>query len=254
MLDKIIDSCQFLLNNYPDAKNALDYLDSRVSKDIQNEFQFGYIPNKDNLAVLTSLINKDDLEKNGLIFSKNIEDAWCSRTVDICYFENYPLILPFKNIYGQNVGIIGRTLLSEQERKVKQIPKYKNSAESSNFKKGHLLFGLFENKQSILENNCAYIVEGQFDVIKAYEKGFRNVVALGNSNMTVYQFSVITRYTDNIFLLLDNDVAGEKGRAKILENFGKLANIQNFYLPSEYKDIDDYLTNNTDSSLSFIVK
>jgi len=135
-----------------------------------------------------------------------------------------------------------------------KIPKYKNTSETNAFKKGNLLFGLYENKQSIIEKDCVYIVEGQFDVIKAVEKGFTNIVALGNSHMTSYQFSVISRYTDNIFLLLDNDEAGEKGRKRIVEKFGKLANIQNFYLPESYKDIDEYFTKTGDESVSFDIK
>jgi DNA primase len=165
--------------------------------------------------------------------------------------------MPFRNIYGKIVAMVGRNLLTDQERKDKKISKYKNTAESTEFKKGHLLFGLYENKQHILDQNCVYVVEGQFDVIKAAEIGFRNVVALGTSNMTAYQFSVISRYTNNIFLLLDNDVSGEKGRKKIIENFGNFANIRNFYIPDEFKDIDEYITKGGISDygeLSFGVK
>jgi DNA primase len=113
---------------------------------------------------------------------------------------------------------------------------------------------LYENKQHIIDQNCVYVVEGQFDVIKAVEKGFKNIVALGTSNMNSYQFSVISRYTDNIFLLLDNDEAGEKGRKSAISKFGKLANIQNFYLPESYKDIDEYFTKSNDDAVSFVVK
>jgi DNA primase len=53
---------------------------------------------------------------------------------------------------------------------------------------------------------------------------------------------------------LDNDDAGEKGRKRIMELFSKYANIRNFYLPEPYKDIDEYLSNNSRESLSFVVK
>ena len=99
-----------------------------------------------------------------------------------------------------------------------------------------------------------YIVEGQFDVIKSYEAGLNNVVALGNSNMSYNQFCLITRYTDNIFLLLDNDEAGEKGRKRIIDCFSKFANIRNFFLPDPYKDIDEFFSNNSLNDLSFILK
>jgi DNA primase len=113
---------------------------------------------------------------------------------------------------------------------------------------------LYENKQHILEQNCVYVVEGQFDVIKAVEKGFKNIVALGGANMSPYQFSVISRYTDNIFLLLDNDQAGEKGRKLAVNAFGKLANIRNLFLPKPFKDIDEALTMGGGESIPFVVE
>jgi DNA primase len=158
--------------------------------------------------------------------------------------------MPFNDAYGSPVAIVGRTLLSDDERKSQKISKYKNTV----FQKGNFIFGLFENKNYILNDNSVFIVEGQFDVIKANEKGLNNIVALGNSNMTNYQFSVISRYTNNMFLLLDNDEAGEKGRKRIIDKFGNFANIQNFYLPNDYKDIDDYLTHNSYESISYLIK
>lgn len=250
MFDKIVESCRFLLNNFPEAQECKSYLDSRLSEDIQETFQFGYYPRMVNMTALSSLVGEDLIRKEKLLYSREIEDSLYPRTLHFSYFEDYPLILPFRDQYGKIVALVGRTLLSETERKTAKISKYKNTV----FPKGNYLFGLYENKKNILDQNSVYIVEGQFDVIKAYEKGFKNVVALGNSNMTTYQFSVISRYTDNIFLLLDNDEAGEKGRKRIVDNFGSFANIRNFYLPNSVKDIDEYLLNNSYESLSFIVK
>jgi DNA primase len=176
------------------------------------------------------------------------------RSYPVCYFEHHPIILPYRNAYGQVVALVGRSLLNDEERALAQVDKYKNTRESNAFKKGNLVFGLYENKRSILDEGCVYVVEGQFDVIKAVEKGFKNIVALGTNSMTPYQFSVISRYTDNIFLLLDNDEGGEKGRKKIVDKFGKFANIQNFYLPNPYKDIDEYFTKTGEESVSFVVR
>lgn len=257
MLDKVVESCRFLLNNFPEAHETQFYLDSRISKESQELFQFGYFPGIHNLQALTSLVGEDDLRKEGLLYHKTIEDSLCPRTINFCYFEEYPLVMPFRNIYGKTVALVGRNLLTDEERKLKKISKYKNTAETPEFKKGYLLFGLYENKQHILDQNCVYIVEGQFDVIKAVENGFRNIIALGTSNMTAYQFSVISRYTNDIRLLLDNDDSGKKGRKKIQDNFGKFANIHDFYIPESYKDIDEYITKEKIGSfeeMSFVVK
>jgi|SRR6185436_1694775 len=250
MYSKIIESCQFLLHNYPAAQECKYYLDSRLSLQSQHKFQFGYFPNLSNLSALVSLIGEDILKENKMFYSKEIKDSLYPRTINFSYFDDYPLIMPFKDAYGNIIAIVGRSLLSDAERKNKNISKYKNTV----FTKGNYLFGIFENKQSIIKNNIVYIVEGQFDVIKAYEKGMYNVVGLGSSNMTAYQFSVISRYTNNIVLLLDNDEAGEKGRKRIMDKFSQYANIQNFYLPDNYKDMDEFLSTNSYEDLSFIIK
>src|SRR5574337_14687 len=242
MLEKIVESCCFLLNNYPEAQASKSYLDSRLTPDSQEMFQFGYFPGVQNISVLTYLVEENILRKEKLLFMREIEDSLFPRKLLSSYFEDYPLIMPFRNAYGQPVGLVGRTLLSEEDRVKRKLSKYKNTLESSVFKKGNLLFGLFENKKHILAKDYVYIVEGQFDVIKAVEIGLRNIVALGNSSMTAYQFSVISRYSNNIRLLLDNDEAGQKGRKRIINKFGKFANIHNFYLPDEYKDIDECIT------------
>lgn len=250
MFDQIVSSCRYLLNDFPEAKECREYLNSRLTNESQEMFQFGFYPNFNNLQALTNLVGADILKEAGLFYCRDIEDAMSPRSVSISFFENHPLVLPFRDAYGNIIAMVGRTLLSESERKAKELIKYKNTT----FKKGNAVFGLYENKKDIIAKDCVYIVEGQFDVIKAVEKGFRNIVALGNAYMTPYQLSVISRYTNNIFLLLDNDEAGERGRKRALDNFGKFANIRNFYLSSDYKDVDEYLSKNDYASLEELMQ
>lgn len=251
MLDKITKACKYLLQNYPGADSVREYLNNRLSKESQEKFEFGYYPGWNELSLLTDLVGETTLVDHELIYYKNIEDSLFPRIIPVSYFEQYPLVMPYRDAYGQVVGLVARTLIPEEDRKIQGISKYKNT---KNFKKGNHLFGLYENKREIIDRSQVFIVEGQFDVIKANEKGIRNIVAIGNSNMTPYQFSVISRYASNINLLLDNDSAGEKGRKSIATKFGKLANIQDFYIPEIYKDIDEYLTNSEDEYPSFFMK
>jgi DNA primase catalytic core len=249
MFNQLVSSCNFLLNNFAPAQLVKDYLNQRLSQQSQDAFQFGYFPDITNLPALTSLIDESALKELKLLYSKSIEDTLSHRIINLLYFENYPLIIPFKDHYGNIVALVGRTLLPEDERKKSNISKYKNTI----FQKGNFLFGLYENKKSIINENMVYVVEGQFDVIKAYEHNFNNVVALSNSNMSDYQLAILTRYTNNIFLLLDNDEAGEKGRKRIINKYSKFANIKNLYLPEQYKDIDEYFSNNSEPP-TFVLK
>ena len=257
MLANIVETCHSLLSDYPAAQEAQDYLNGRLSKSSQDMFQFGYFPDVANLSALSDVVGEEILLQQKLLYTRHIEDVQCHRQVISSYFEQHPLVMPFCDPYGQPVGLVGRTLLSEPERLKKKIGKYKNTQDSPIFKKGNLLFGLYENKRHILEKEFVYVVEGQFDVIKAAEIGLRNVVALGSSSMTNYQYSVISRYVNTLFLLLDNDVAGNKGRKRIINKFGSFINIRNLYIPEPYKDIDEYITAGRIGSageLSLVVK
>jgi DNA primase len=251
MLQSVIKACRYLLCNYPGAEPIREYLNSRVKQETQEIFQFGFFPNIEELHLLTDLVDEKTLLKHKLVYRKDIEDSLGPRTIHFCHFDNYPLVMPFQDAYGYVGGLVGRTLFSSEEMKKRKISKYKNT---SSFKKGNYLYGLCQNKQHIIDQNSVYIVEGQFDVMKAMERGIRNIVAIGNNTMTSYQFSVISRYTGNIIMLLDNDDAGVQGRKSTISKFGKFANIQNFYIPESYKDIDEYLTQCDDESPSFIVK
>jgi len=240
ILNQLVDPCRYLLKNFPEAEDCRTYLNSRLKEETQELFKFGYWPNMTNMQALTQLVDEELLRKKGLLSYRMIEDTLFPRRVPWNYFEDHPLIMPFRDPYGRTVGLIGRTLLPEKEMKEKRIVKYKNTE----FKKGNYVFGLYENKQHILDQGYVYVVEGQFDVMKAMEIGLKNIVAIGGSSLSLYQFSVIARYTNNITLLLDNDEAGEKGRKRIADKFGKLANIRDLYIPQGYKDIDEYIIKN----------
>jgi DNA primase len=166
MLDNIVESCRYLLNNFPDAGDCKAYLDTRLNDDSQELFKFGYFPSIRNLQALIDVVGEDTLRKEKLFYSKVIEDSLCPRTINFCHFDHHPLVMPFRDTYGRVVALVGRSLLSDEERKALKIDKYKNTKD---FKKGQYLFGLYENKQHIIDQNCVYVVEGQFDVIKAVE-------------------------------------------------------------------------------------
>ena len=215
--DKIVESCRYLLENFPGAQASKSYLDSRLGSENQEKWGFGYFPDTSNLSVLIDLVGEEALTKLDLLSSGTIEDSLSPRRILKNFFEDHPLIMPQRDTYGKVVALIGRTLLPEPIRQAKGLIKYKNTA---NYKKSHYLFGLYENKQAILEQGFVFVVEGQLDVIKANEVGLKNVVGLGTSSMSAYQFSVISRYSNNIRLLLDNDEAGQKGRKRIVSKFG----------------------------------
>lgn len=70
------------------------------------------------------------------------------------------------------------------------------------------------------------ITEGQGDVLKLYEAGFKNVVGLFGCYMTEEHRVLIEKTPAmQLILMLDNDKAGEKGSSKIKSQLGRLYNI-----------------------------
>jgi len=248
--DDVVDACRYLLNNSPFAEPYREYVNSRLNPQMQEEFKFGYFPGIDNINLLTSFVSEEKLKEAQLLSHWILEETVSYKKVFNSFFENHPLILPYRDVYGNIIALVGRTLLSDQEREAAKIPKYKNTF----FKKGNHVFGLYEAKQSIIEKDLAYVVEGQFDVIKAREKGHFNFVAVGNNNITDYQLSLICRYSKNIFILFDNDEGGEVGSSRAMSKFGNIANVHNLHLPIGYKDIYEYLSQNDNDSIPFSVR
>ena len=237
--EKIVEICSFLLERSPLAEDCRRYLDGRLSRKTQKLFDFGYYPN--DLNILFSLVGEDILRDTGLLTDKNIYDISSPKTINMNFFEQHSLVMPYRDAYGNIISIVGRTLFNEKERQEQGISKYKNTV----FTKGNHLFGLFEAKKSILQKSFAYVVEGQFDVIKAFEKGIYNVVAAGSANLTSYQLALLSRYTDHIIVAFDNDEAGEQGRQSINKKMANLVHNMwvetDRYLPEGYKDVCEFL-------------
>lgn len=250
MYEKVVEACRYLLLNSPDAEESLAYLNSRLTPESQKQYSFGYFPNNDNLHLLTSFISKEDLINLKLLNIYDTASSLYKKKTEASFFNNHPLILPYRDLYGNIVALVGRTLLSEEEKIEQKVSKYKNTL----FRKGHHVFGLNDARSAILDKDCVIVVEGQFDVIKSREKGIYNIVAAGTSSLSDYQLSLICRFTDNVFLLFDNDNAGELGSTKVKHKYDSYAKITNSYLPIGYKDIDEYLSNNSADSLQFLAR
>lgn len=241
---EVMSACSTILKYSSEAKEVREYLKTRVPNKV-NGFNFGYFPKNSELPLLEKFCNLDDLEKIGLTYKKYVYDSGHPELKYFSILGNHNLVMPYKNTYGDIVGLVGRTLLSKEEQKIQNISKYKNSS----MVKAINLFGFYDAKQAILEKDAVIVVEGQLDCITCHRFGFKNVVALGGAAFTQFHFYLIKRYTNNIFLLLDNDETGQKAKNNIINRFGSLANIKEINIPTSYKDIDDYLMKGSDLNI-----
>ncbi len=231
-----IQACRWLLSEYPGAYKAQEYLDSRVNRESQEKFQIGFHPTNKEYECLLSILGEDLLLRAKLRYERLITDG-AYQKIKTNTFEHHSIVLPYRDVYGNIAAIVGRTLFSAAQQSELQISKYKNTS----FEKKNHVFGLYEGKHEALRRNHIFVVEGQFDVITAHQYGIENVVALGSSNLTASQLALMLRYTDTVYLLLDNDEAGIIGMERALRKFGKTSKISAKVIPAGYKDLDDLL-------------
>jgi DNA primase len=179
---------------------GLSYFKERAfSTDIIKHFKLGYSPEQSQAfyqAAKKNGFTDEILEKAGLVKSKSPH-----------YYDAYKgrVIFPIHNLTGRPIAFAGRTLLSD-----KKVPKYINSPETPIYHKSDVLYGLFFAKNDIIKEDNCFLVEGYTDVISLYQAGIKNTVASSGTSLTQGQIRLIKRYTQNISILYDGDLAGIK--------------------------------------------
>lgn len=214
-------------------KSLLKYLvkDRGISTKTIKKFKIGKFPT--NIADFGRRFNIDlkAMRENDLIW--NVSES---------QFSHYPVVIPITDVWGEHLAIGCRTLLSEEERRILNIPKYKNSK----YKKTHHLFALDKAIDGIREKNEVIVVEGYFDAISAHQYGMNNVVATCGTMFSQTQLMLLSRYTDNIQLMFDSDEAGKINSERVVNKFANIGfdthvKITISRCPDGYKDLDEYL-------------
>ncbi|MFO0321002.1 MAG: DNA primase [Bacteroidota bacterium] len=199
-----------LLNDDLGRSVGLGYFVERgFTQAIIDKFQLGYSSEERRKFSETAVKNSfkpEYLVKTGMsILSNNYKEGNVITINDI--FDRYTgrVMFPIHNISGKIIGFGGRILTSD-----KKLAKYINSPQTEIYDKSKTLYGLFQAKKTIIQEDNCYLVEGYTDVISMHQSGIENVVASSGTALTVDQIKLIHRFTKNITILYDGDVAGIK--------------------------------------------
>ena len=187
---------------------GLSYFKERGFRDdIIKKFELGYSPDTWDAMYQKAIsegYNSQFLEETGLTIRKDndkVYDRFRGR-----------VMFPIHSFTGRVIGFGGRTLKSD-----KAVPKYVNSPESDIYHKSNVLYGLFFAKKAMRDEDNCYLVEGYADVLSVNQAGIENVVASSGTSLTVEQIRLIGRFTKNITILYDGDVAGIKASLRGLD-------------------------------------
>tara|TARA_B100001741_G_scaffold248638_1_gene210178 strand:+ start:798 stop:2759 length:1962 start_codon:yes stop_codon:yes gene_type:complete len=188
---------------------GISYLKERgFSNEIIKKFEIGYsldLKNDFFKSAIASSFLKENLEKSGLIInsSNDIIDRFRGR-----------VIFPIRSIAGRVQGFGGRILSNKSK-----TAKYINSPESLVYAKSKILYGIFEAKKVIANQDLCYLVEGYTDVIQMHQSGIENVVSSSGTALSIDQIQIIKRLTKNVTLLFDSDEAGLRASLRGVDLF-----------------------------------
>ncbi len=191
----------------PEAEKARKYLKERgVSEQATRTFKIGYsLGSWDDLyRALKNKISDAILEKTGLVIPRK-EGGFYDRF-------RQRLIFPILDSKGVCIAFGGRVLDDS-------LPKYLNSPESEIYSKGKQLYGFFQARKAVHEQDGVIIVEGYLDLVACHQAGVENVVASLGTALTPDQVRLVKRHTKNVFILYDADAAGELATLRGLELF-----------------------------------
>jgi DNA primase len=200
------------LRTHPQKQLAIDELarrDLALDNEAMQAFRIGYAPpGWDGLAL--------HLKKQGV--SPAVGESvglLVPRSSGTGYYDRFRHRLMFAVIdtHGRVVAFSGRALadIPGEEGEVRDPPpKYINSPESPIYTKGANLFGLWQARHAIRQQEHAVLVEGNFDVVSLHARGVQNVVAPLGTAFTEDQAKLLRRYATDLTLLFDGDAAGRK--------------------------------------------
>ncbi len=194
---------------------ARHYLADRgLKKEVAEQFHLGFAPSWSSGLVRFLADQGADLEKAaslGLI-GKRTEGQYYDKF-------RYRLIFPITDSMGRIVAFGGRLLPMAQEqpaaaRQTRTLPKYLNSPESVLYKKGSVLYGLFQAKDAIRRNGRVLVVEGYIDLLALVQYGYSETVAVLGTALGAEQLKLLRRFTTEIYIFFDGDEAGRRAATR----------------------------------------
>ncbi|PKL72253.1 DNA primase [Candidatus Kuenenbacteria bacterium HGW-Kuenenbacteria-1] len=208
----LLDICQTasdfyhqILIKYSQGEIAREYLKERkISSNTAKDFQLGYAPN--SWESLTKFLLNKNFKENELIESGLVIKS-ANTNMEYQIYDRFRnrLIFPIRDVYKNVIGFSGR-ILSEN----KEEAKYINTPQTLIYNKSHVLYGIEQAKQEIRKENLAVLVEGNMDVISSHQAGIKNVVACSGTALTLEQIKLLKRYSSNLALSFDVDLAGQE--------------------------------------------
>ncbi len=232
------------LLNSAEAAVAREYLFKKrgLAEETVEKFFLGFAPNSWD-STLKFLRNKGYTEKDIFLAGLSVKKERGSGFYD--RFRER-IMFPIRNVHGNVVGFTGRFLPEAEKKENNTGGKYVNTPQTMVYDKSRVIYGLDLAKQEIKKENLAVMVEGNMDVIASHQAGVQNVVASSGTAMTVEQVNLLKRYSPNLAIAFDADLAGNTAAMRGIDTaLQEGINVKVIMLSPEIgKDPDEYIKKN----------
>lgn len=203
LYERISVTFHFFLTKTDEGKHALSYIKSRgISEETISRFKLGYAP-KDRRWLKKFLLKKkfsDELLAKSGLFSKKYPDT--------AFFSNR-LMFPIFNRQGKCVAFGGRILEGEG-------PKYLNTSDLPQYKKGETLYAFHIAKRAVREENKVIFCEGYMDCIAYHQSEIPYAVAPLGTALTENQLRLVQGFAETVLLSFDSDGAGREATKRAI--------------------------------------
>ena len=204
LYERVSGTFHYFLLNTSEGAAALRYLEGRsVSREMIDQFKLGYAPSNRRWLfkfLQTKGYSADFLARSGM-FSKNYPE--------VSFFSGR-IMFPICNRHGQPVAFGGRLVEGEG-------PKYLNTSDLPQYKKGETLFAFSQAIAQIRKEKTVVFCEGYMDVIAFHQAGITNAVAPLGTALTEEQIKLIQSFADTVILSFDSDFAGQQATYKAIK-------------------------------------
>ncbi|OHA65995.1 MAG: DNA primase [Candidatus Wildermuthbacteria bacterium RIFCSPHIGHO2_01_FULL_49_22b] len=187
---------------------AKEYLQKRgVSNESFAAWRIGYAPGTKR-SMLDFLVQQgyreQEIGRAGLLVrgEQGVFDRFRSR-----------IMFPVFNLQGEVMGFGGRIFGKED----KDMAKYVNTPNTPLYDKGRILYGLDKAKLEVRKQDSCVLVEGYMDAILVSQAGTKNVVATSGTALTSFHLQLLRRYSENLVLAFDMDIAGDTATKRGIE-------------------------------------
>jgi len=217
------------LEGSPKGKEAKKYLLGRgIVQESIKKWRIGYSP--DTWSGLS-----DFLVSQGYKNEEIVKAGLAVRKEEISNIQSYDrfrgrIIFPIFDLNSQVIGFGGRIFSvnqrADQRESASTIAKYINTPNTILYDKSRVLYGLDKAKVEIRKKDFCLLMEGYTDVILAHQAGFENTVSTSGTALTTSQLAILKRYSDNLYLAFDMDIAGDSATKRGID----LAQLSGFNL------------------------